>query len=171
MNHKKGYKWFSDPNYKLKDIRDFEEKLLDSETERSSLIGNLSCSISSAIEYAWFSFRGSISRFLTKIAMSISPDGVLETVYKNPTAPEIFDLNSYAAEYIIPRLDKFIESIKNSKYPFVPLDYNNSKEWLSDLATVRKFLEDIKNVDSTMSKEEYKRAEEIFGKVFARLWD
>ena len=114
-----------------------------------------------------------VSAALTRLAIGLNDKASFD-VMRNTVRPwQVFDLNSHAADYILPRLERMIKNINESKSNGVPMTYRNEDEWLHDLETVARFLKYILMKDNVimLSDSEYEYAKRIFGKVFVTLWD
>jgi len=114
-----------------------------------------------------------VAAALTRLAIGINDKASFDVMRDTVRPWQVFDLNFHAADYILPRLERMIKNINESKSNGVPMTYRNEDEWLHDLETVARFLKYILMKDNVimLSDSEYEYAKRIFGKVFVTLWD
>lgn len=118
---------------------------------------------------------GWLTGIVVRLAFRIHPDGAWKAVVNDVRNMQIWELMSFSAEFILPRLDKYIENCVKGKCGIPATYYKKENTYIQDLKAVSYFLQVIAGeVDTSMSKDDndlYDRGKEVFGRVFETLWD
>ena len=151
---------------KLISIEELEEKILEEPTLIEKIkwfFGDLVSAVRDGIAYA-----------LVKLGFLIGYYGAWNSVVWNIRHQQVWELESHTTEYMLPRLEQFINKYV-ADYIDYPMSYKGDRErWLKELDAVKYFLEVLHDSDIAASdsfdEEKYYLGRLVFGKVYETLW-